>query len=269
MRLLSLDNVFNREELDRWAQRAVRELGEEQIARSGYLCELKVDGLAIDLLYEDGPADPRGHSGRRAVRRGRHVQRGHDRRDPPSAHGHRRAPAAEHAGGPRRGVLRHRGVRALNESLVADDKAPFANPRNAAAGSLRQKDPKITASRHLGFVSHGLGVVEGVRLDRLSTAYDALAAWGLPVSPQRTVCPDLDAVWAFIEHYGDHRHSVVHEIDGVVIKLDERSVQDQLGPPRVRRAGRSRSSTRRRRSPPSSWTSGSTSGAPAGSLRTG
>ena len=112
---------------------------------------------------------------------------------------------------------------------MADGKAPFANPRNAAAGSLRQKDPKITASRRLGFVSHGLGLVEGVRLDRLSTAYDALEAWGLPVSPQRKVCADLDEVWTFIEHYGENRHSVVHEIDGVVIKLDERSVQDQLG----------------------------------------
>ena len=229
MRLLSLDNVFNREELDRWAQRAVRELGEEQIARSGYLCELKVDGLAIDLLYENGRLT-------RAATRG-------DGRFGEDVTANvatiavipRRLTATDEH--PLPSTLEVRGevffaveeFAKLNESLVADDKAPFANPRNAAAGSLRQKDPKITASRHLGFVSHGLGVVEGVRLDRLSTAYDALAAWGLPVSPQRTVCPDLDAVWAFIEHYGEHRHSVVHEIDGVVIKLDERSVQDQLG----------------------------------------
>ena len=229
MRLLSLDNVFNRDELDRWAQRAVRELGEEQIARSGYLCELKVDGLAIDLLYENGRL-------RRAATRG-------DGRYGEDVTANvatidvipRRLTATEEHQLP--STLEVRGevffaveeFAKLNESLVADDKAPFANPRNAAAGSLRQKDPRITASRHLGFVSHGLGVVEGVRLDRLSTAYDALEAWGLPVSPQRTVCPDLDAVWAFIEHYGEHRHSVVHEIDGVVIKLDERSVQDQLG----------------------------------------
>ncbi len=229
MRLLSLDNVFNREELDRWAQRAVRELGEEQIVRSGYLCELKVDGLAIDLLYEDGRLT-------RAATRG-DGRFGEDvtANVATIATIPRRLTATEEH--PLPSTLEVRGevffaveeFAKLNESLVADDKAPFANPRNAAAGSLRQKDPKITASRHLGFVSHGLGVVEGVRLDRLSTAYDALAAWGLPVSPQRTVCPDLDAVWAFIEHFGEHRHSVVHEIDGVVIKLDERSVQDQLG----------------------------------------
>ena len=119
--------------------------------------------------------------------------------------------------------------RALNEALVADGKAPFANPRNAAAGSLRQKDPRVTASRNLGFVTHGIGVLEGVRLDRLSDAYEELARWGLPVSPQRKLARDLDEVWAYIERYGEHRHSVEHEIDGVVVKLDERAVQDQLG----------------------------------------
>ena len=234
MRLLSLDNVFNREELDRWAQRAVRELGEEQIARSGYLCELKVDGLAIDLLYEDG----------RLVRA---ATRGDGRFGEDvtanvatiASIPRRLSPSDEH---PVPDTLEVRGevffaveeFAKLNESLVADDKAPFANPRNAAAGSLRQKDPKITATRRLGFVSHGLGVVEGVRLPRLSTAYDALEAWGLPVSPQRRICPDLDAVWDFIEHYGEHRHSVVHEIDGVVIKLDERY---GAGPARLDLAG--------------------------------
>jgi len=229
MRLLSLDNVFNREELDRWAQRAVRELGEEQITRSGYLCELKIDGLAIDLLYEGG----------RLVRA---ATRGDGRFGEDVT-----ANVATIAAIPRRltqtdahptpTTLEVRGevffavedFAKLNESLVADDKPPFANPRNAAAGSLRQKDPKVTASRRLGFLSHGLGVVDGVRLERLSAAYDALEAWGLPVSPQRRICPDLDAVWDYIEHFGEHRHSVVHEIDGVVIKLDERSVQDQLG----------------------------------------
>ena len=147
MRLLSLDNVFNREELDRWAQRAVRELGEEQIARSGYLCELKVDGLAIDLLYEDGRLV-------RAATRG-DGRFGEDvtanvatiAAIPRRLTADRRAPDC-------RRTLEVRGevffaveeFAKLNESLVADDKAPFANPRNAAAGSLRQKDPKITAS---------------------------------------------------------------------------------------------------------------------------
>ena len=121
---------------------------------------------------------------------------------------------------------------ALNAQLVADGKAPFANPRNAAAGSLRQKDPRVTASRNLGFVSHGVGVLTGWESARLSEAYEALEAWGLPVSPQRKLVSTLAEVGDYIAYWGEHRHgpgSAVHEIDGVVVKLDERAVQDQLG----------------------------------------
>ena len=121
---------------------------------------------------------------------------------------------------------------ALNEQLVADGKAPFANPRNAAAGSLRQKDPRVTASRNLGFVSHGIGVLVGYDAPRLSEAYAALERWGLPVSPQRKLVSTLAEVGEYIAYWGEHRHgpgSAEHEIDGVVVKLDERAVQDQLG----------------------------------------
>src|SRR4029453_11534190 len=110
-------------------------------------------------------------------------------------------------------------------------KAPFANPRNAAAGSLRQKDPKVTASRNLGFVSHGIGVVEGFAADRLSDAYAAMDGWGVPVSPHRKLARNLAEVWEYVEYFGEHGHSVEHEIDGVVVKLDERAIQDGLGSP--------------------------------------
>ncbi len=226
LRLLSLDNVFSREELERWAARAVRELGQPRIDRSGYVCELKVDGLALDLIYE----------------RGRFVQaatRGDGRVGEDVTANVRTISSipAQLTGSDAPDVLEVRGevffaveeFRALNEALVADGKAPFANPRNAAAGSLRQKDPRVTASRKLGFVTHGIGVLEGVRLDRLSEAYEALERWGLPVSAHRKLVADLDDVWSYIEHFGEHRHSVEHEIDGVVVKLDERAVQDQLG----------------------------------------
>ena len=225
-RLLSLDNAFSRDELDRWAARAVRELGEKRLEESGYLCELKVDGLALDLIYESGrlvSAATRGDGrvGEDVTANVRTIKVIPDRltgTDVPT-------------------VLEVRGevffavkeFAALNESLVADGKAPFANPRNAAAGSLRQKDPRVTASRRLGFVSHGIGVLEGVSAERLSTAYDALAGWGLPVSPHRKLARTLADVWDYIEHFGEHRHAVEHEIDGVVVKLDERAVQDQLG----------------------------------------
>ncbi|GAA1437112.1 NAD-dependent DNA ligase LigA [Microlunatus lacustris] len=225
-RLLSLDNVFNRDELDRWAGRAVRELGEPRVAQSGYLCELKVDGLALDLVYEHGRLV-------RAATRG-------DGRVGEDVTANVRTIAGipdELATDEPPELLEVRGevyfaveeFRTLNEALVAEGKAPFANPRNAAAGSLRQKDPRVTASRRLGFVSHGIGAWQGQERSRLSEAYETLAAWGLPVSPHRRLTPTLDDVWAYIEHFGEHRHSVEHEIDGVVVKLDERTVQDQLG----------------------------------------
>ena len=225
-RLMSLDNVFSREELDRWAARAVRELGEKRVLQSGYLCELKVDGLALDLVYEQG----------RLVRA---ATRGDGRvGEDVTANVRTITVIPERLRGddvPR--TLEVRGevyfavaeFTALNEVLVADGKAPFANPRNAAAGSLRQKDPRVTASRNLGFVSHGLGVLDGFTADRLSDAYDALERWGLPVSPHRRLAPTLDEVWSYISHFGEHRHASEHEIDGVVVKLDERTVQDQLG----------------------------------------
>ncbi len=225
-RLLSLDNAFSSEELDRWQARAVRELGEERVAESGYLCELKVDGLALDLVYEAGRlvrAATRGDG-----RVGEDVTanvatiatipsrlRGDDVPERLEVRGEVFFAVAEFA--------------ALNEQLVTAGKAPFANPRNAAAGSLRQKDPRVTASRRLGFVSHGVGVLEGFAAPRLSAAYEALERWGIPVSPQRRRVETMAGVWDYIDYYREHRHDVVHEIDGVVVKLDERAVQDQLG----------------------------------------
>jgi len=225
-KLMSLDNAFSYDELDRWHQRAVRELGAKRIDHAGYLCELKVDGLALDLVYQQGRlvrAATRGDGTvgedvTANVRTIRTIPTRLTGTNPPT-------------------VLEVRGevffavedFTRLNEQLVAGGKAPFANPRNAAAGSLRQKDPKITASRALGFVSHGIGVVEGIELERQSTAYEVLASLGLPVSAHSKVCTSMEEVHAFIEYFGEHRHSVEHEIDGVVIKLDEREVQDQLG----------------------------------------
>jgi DNA ligase (NAD+) len=225
-RLMSLDNAFSRDELDRWAQRAIRELGEKRLAQSGYLCELKVDGLAIDLVYQGG----------RLIRA---ATRGDGRVGEDVTANVKTIKVIPHrlSGTDVPETLEVRGevyfavtdFAALNESLVLSGKAPFANPRNAAAGSLRQKDPKVTASRNLGFVSHGIGVLEGFTADRLSDAYDAMDRWGLPVSPHRKLARSLAEVWERIEYFGEHRHSVEHEIDGIVVKLDERAVQDQLG----------------------------------------
>src|SRR4029450_7492713 len=225
-RLMSLDNAFTRAELDHWAQRAIRELGEKRLEQSGYLCELKVDGLAIDLVYEGG----------RLVRA---ATRGDGRVGEDVTANVKTNKVIPHrlSGKDVPKTIEVRGevffavadFSALNESLVMDGKAPFANPRNAAAGSLRQKDPRITASRNLGFISHGIGVLEGFTADRLSDAYAAMDLWGLPVSPHRKLVRSLSEVWSYLEYFGERRHSVEHEIDGVVVKLDERAVQDQLG----------------------------------------
>nr|WP_239579050.1 NAD-dependent DNA ligase LigA [Microlunatus panaciterrae] len=224
-RMMSLDNAFSFEELAHWSQRAVRELGERQITESGYLCELKVDGVALDLVYEQGRL-------MRAATRG-DGRIGEDVTD----NARTISTIPERLADDAPGLLEVRGevffavadFTRLNETLVLDGKAPFANPRNAAAGSLRQKDPRVTASRALGFVAHGVGAAEDFEAVRLSDAYTALARWGIPVSSHSKVCRTLEEVWQFIEQYGENRHSVEHEIDGVVVKLDHRTVQDQLG----------------------------------------
>jgi DNA ligase (NAD+) len=226
VKMMSLDNAFSADELDRWAARAVRELGEKRIEQSGYLCELKVDGLALDLVYEKGRLTTAATRGDGRV--GEDV----------TANVRTIAVIPERlAGDDVPALLEVRGevffavedFAALNEHLVADGKAPFANPRNAAAGSLRQKDPKVTASRKLGFVLHGIGAAEGFAPKRQSESYEALRGMGLPTSTRFKVATTMTEVLDYIAYYGEHRHSVEHEIDGVVIKLDEREVQDQLG----------------------------------------
>ncbi len=224
-RMMSLDNAFSAEELRAWAHRLER----EGVQGAEFLCELKVDGLAINLLYERG----------RLVRA---LTRGDGRTGEDvtpnvrtiSCIPHRLAESAQFPVPERIEVrgevfLPAEAFTALNESLVAAGKAPFANPRNSAAGSLRQKDPRVTAARALSMVCHGIGLREGFEPTRQSEAYAALAAWGLPVSSRATVVPDLAGVDAYIEHYREHRHEVEHEIDGVVVKVDQVALQRRLG----------------------------------------
>ncbi|WP_246036920.1 NAD-dependent DNA ligase LigA [Cellulomonas telluris] len=225
-RMMSLDNVFSAEELSAWADRVVRDLESQDVH---WLCELKIDGLAIALLYERGRlvrAATRG-DGRtgedvtlnvRTIRTIPHVLAGD-----PATHPE---------------LIEVRGeiffpveaFEALNAAQVAAGKTPFANPRNAAAGSLRQKDPRVTASRQLRMYAHGVGAVRGgPEITRQSQVYDLLAGWGVPVSPHTRVLDAFPDVQAFVAHHGEHRHDVEHEIDGVVVKVDERGAQRRLG----------------------------------------
>jgi len=223
--MMSLDNAFDRAELDAWNARAVREAGADVIAASGYLCELKIDGLALDLVYEKGRLI-------RAATRG-------DGRTGEDVTTNVRTISAIPAQltGEAPDVLEVRGevflpvaaFAELNASLVEAGKPPFANPRNAAAGSLRQKDPRVTATRPLSFLCHGLGEATGVEISTLSEAYELLRGWGLPTSTETTKCVTIDDVWAFIASAGERRHTFTHEMDGVVVKLDDRRLQDELG----------------------------------------
>ncbi|WBB82039.1 NAD-dependent DNA ligase LigA [Micromonospora sp. WMMD882] len=225
-RMLSLDNAFADEELAAWHERVVRDAG----GPAPYLCELKVDGLAINLTYERGRlvrAATRGdgRTGEDVTANVRSI------RDVPSE----LVESAEF--GPPPALLEVRGeiyfpvtgFADLNAGLVEQGKAPFANPRNAAAGSLRQKDPRVTASRPLRLVAHGIGARRGFQPTAQSEAYAALRSWGLPTSDRWRVVPDLAGVTDYVAHYAEHRHDVEHEIDGVVVKVDPVAIQGRLG----------------------------------------
>ncbi len=224
-RMMSLDNAFTDAELVAWAQRVEREVG----TGAEYLCELKVDGLAVALVYEDG----------RLVR-GATRGDGYAGEDiTPNIRTIDEVPVRlkRADGGVVPELVEVRGevyfpvakFEELNASLVEAGKAPFANPRNAAAGSLRQKDPRVTAGRPLHLVVHGIGARRGFDIRRLSEAYALLRAWGLPTAAHAKTVADLDAVRDFITYYGEHRHSVEHEIDGVVVKVDQVALQRRLG----------------------------------------
>ncbi|ORB73420.1 NAD-dependent DNA ligase LigA [Mycobacterium scrofulaceum] len=224
-RMLSLDDVFDRDELVAWNNRVENEVGRDPY----YLCELKIDGVALSLVYRDGRLERAatrgdGRVGEDVTLNARTID------DVPE----RLTPAADL---PIPAVLEVRGevffmladFETLNASLVEDGKAPFANPRNSAAGSLRQKNPAVTARRKLRMICHGIGRTDGFAPASLHDAYTALKAWGLPVADQTARVRGLTAVEDRIGYWGEHRYEIDHEIDGVVVKVDDFALQRRLG----------------------------------------
>lgn len=242
--MLSLDNAFDDAELAAWIERVAAEVPEAR-----YLCELKIDGLAINLTYENGALV-------RAATRG-DGRTGED--VTPNVRTVAGVPErlAESEQYPVPALVEVRGEiymtmddfdrlnaerTAENERIAAANAerekegkrtakplALFANPRNAAAGSLRQKDPKITATRPLSLTVYGLGAQRGFTQTHQSQSYAALAAWGLPTSPYWEVVDSLDEVREYAESFERRRHDVGHEIDGVVVKVDDLTSQARLG----------------------------------------
>jgi DNA ligase (NAD+) len=221
-RMLSLDNIFTPEELAAWAARVERD-AETEVR---YLCELKIDGLAVNLLYEDGRLV-------RALTRG-DGRTGEDvtlnvrtiATVPQLLRGERVPDLLEVRG---EVFFPLEAFADLNASLVEAGRAPFANPRNAAAGSLRQKDPRVTATRPLRLLVHGIGARRGLAVAAQSEAYALFRGWGLPVSDHFRVLDSVAEVQAYVDGFGERRHAVEHEIDGVVVKVDDTAVQRRLG----------------------------------------
>jgi DNA ligase (NAD+) len=224
-RMLSLDNAFDAEEMNAWYDRAAKEVGDA----AHYLCELKIDGLAINLLYENGRLTrglTRG-DGRTGEDVTLNVRTLKDVPEVLTGTGEYPVPKLVEVRG--EVFFRVEDFLELNAKQAEAGKQIYANPRNTAAGSLRQKDPSITASRKLRLICHGLGKRAGFEPQRQSESYEALRAWGLPVSTHTKVVSTHDEVNEFIEYWREHRHDAEHEIDGIVVKVDEVPLQRRLG----------------------------------------
>jgi DNA ligase (NAD+) len=223
--MLSLDNAFSREELDAWAERVRRGLGPDAAA-ARFTCELKIDGVAINLVYRDGVLATGATRGNGTVGEDvtaqvltvEDVPYRLDLADPPA-------------------LLEVRGevyyplaaFEAMNEDRIERGEAAFMNPRNAASGALRQKDPEVTRTRPLAVWCHGLGALDGISFASHSDALAWLRHAGLPTAPETATLEDPDEVWDFVERWTAARHDVAYEIDGVVIKVDDLAQREQLG----------------------------------------
>jgi DNA ligase (NAD+) len=216
-RMMSLDNVFTKDELKAWIQKTTNKK---------LLVELKIDGLAINLRYEKGilkSAATRGDGvvGEDVTQNVLTIQsipqklNGENHPEVVEVRGEIFFPVKEFA--------------ELNAKLIEDGKAPFANPRNSASGSLRQKDPEVTRSRPLQMLVHGIGAWQNNPAKTQSETYEILKSWGLPTSPRVKVLETTQEVIDFIDEFEAKRHELEHEIDGVVIKVDDLQEQQELG----------------------------------------
>lgn len=230
--MYSLEDVFSVEELETWFARVGGRLTELGVTDEvGWLAEVKIDGLAINLVYRNGSLV-------RAATRGDGVvgedvtQNVMTIKEVPTKLAGDNIPAELEVRG--EVFMPPQAFNELNDARADEGLAPFANPRNAAAGSLRQKDPAETAKRRLSLFVHGLGRVSGATVTSQHQAYELLASYGLPVSPYSKLITGpsdqvAQEVIEYIEDYGNRRHDLIHQIDGIVVKVDDVTYQRQLG----------------------------------------
>src|SRR5438477_5392397 len=222
VRMMSLDNVFSQEELEAWGRRVERAIG----TGARYVCELKIDGVACALTYENGVYVQGATRGDGEVGEDITANIRTVRAVPQKLRVKKPPPGLEVRG---EIYLPVKAFEKLNGELLANEQRVFANPRNAAAGSLRQKDPKVTASRPLRLWCHGLGVAQGMRFRSHSESLEWMREAGLPVDPHVKVVDTLDEVHEFATHWQQRRHDIDYEIDGCVVKVDQISYQEELG----------------------------------------
>ncbi|WEV52143.1 NAD-dependent DNA ligase LigA [Bifidobacterium sp. ESL0704] len=236
-KMLSLDDVFSIAELRQWYDGVLKALEWPEGKPLPMTCEVKIDGLALDLLYHDGVLEQGltrgdGTTGEDITTNVRTIAS-----IPQNLKGaHEDIPQFVEIRG--EVFMRWDDFHELNKVNDNEGKAPFANPRNAAAGSLRQKDPRITASRHLSFYAHGLGLLQWApgsaneghdAVDDQSEAYDLYRKWGIPVSPHNREVTSFDQILDMIDYYGEHRGDIEHALDGIVVKVDDLALQRRLG----------------------------------------
>ena len=226
-RMMSLDNAFSIADVEAWLVRVSKDAGEQ-----AFVCEPKIDGLSISLTYENG-----------VLTQG--VTRGDGTMGEDVTANVKTIAGLPHAlaGDAVPAIVEIRGevylpvaaFEALNEALLEDGKAPYANPRNTAAGSLRQKDQSVTASRPLAVTTYALGALDwgttapDPRLATQDGIYQVLSSWGMPVTALAKVVDSVGQAEAYLAELEAKRHDLIHEIDGAVLKVNDRSVQAQLG----------------------------------------
>ena len=233
--MFSLDDVFSLGELESWYEGVHRQLADAGASHFTMTSEVKIDGLALNLIYRNGVLDQGltrsdGITGEDITANVRTIANipvtlAGDANDIPEL--------VEIRG---EVFMRFDDFEELNRANEREGRALFANPRNAAAGSVRQKDPAITARRKLSFYAHGLGRVQwGAHsshdsdLERLSDAYTLYKTWQIPVSPHNRIVHSFNEIVEMIDYYGQHRYDIEHALDGIVVKVDERALQRQLG----------------------------------------